>query len=351
MGYDILKTITELPELAIGARWHHERYDGRGYPDGKAGDDIPFIARIICVADSYDAMTSNRYYSNIRAQADVRAEILRCSGSQFDPAVVDKMLKLIDSDTDYLMNEKGYKDSSAAKYVEELLASAPHTDTPAAEEKEYTGEDPEETVIEDISGTGNDEEKLPDWLAESTAVNVNDGIKNCGSVESYISILTDFQSSVAEKADEIQKYYDEGDWENYTIKVHALKSSARIIGAAELSERARLLEAAGDAGNLKVIEEDTPALMSLFRSYTDSLAPLSEQGEGLPEAPEAQIRDAYQALSEFAEVMDFETTKMVLDEMKGYRLPAEDKERFDRLRTRLLQLDWDGIRFILKDVC
>jgi len=343
MGYDILKTITELPDLATGARWHHERYDGRGYPDGKAGEDIPFIARIICVADSYDAMTSHRSYSDIRKQADVRAEILRCSGSQFDPEVVKGMLQLIDSDTDYLMNEEGYRESAVAEYVEELLKKTSRSY--GADIAQENGE--KETSAYEAAG---EDMKLPDWLAESTAVDAGQGVRSCGSVESYISILTGFRSTVTEKADEIQRYFDDGDWKNYTIKVHALKSSAAVIGAAELSEKARLLEAAGDEGNLNEIKEDTPALLSLLRSYRDILAPVSGQGEDLPEAPEEVIADAYYSLSEFAEAMDYETTRMVLDEMNGYRLRAEDRERFDRLRTRLSQLDWDGIKIILKEV-
>lgn len=105
MGYDILKYVKELPALANGARWHHERYDGRGYPDGLAGDKIPEEARIICVADAYDALTSNRAYSSIRPQDEVRAEIIRSKGSQFDPAVADIMAQMIDDDTDYKMRE------------------------------------------------------------------------------------------------------------------------------------------------------------------------------------------------------------------------------------------------------
>ncbi|MBQ9361318.1 MAG: response regulator [Lachnospiraceae bacterium] len=348
MGYDILKMITELPELAIGARWHHERYDGKGYPDGKAGEEIPYIARIICVADSYDAMTSNRSYSKIRAQEEVRAEIKRCSGSQFDPAIADKMLQLIDEDTDYLMNEKGYSESRVANYVEELLERVSRSGKYAGEDEAPVAETdvmPEETDFQD-----DEEEKLPDWLLESKAVDANEGVNNCGSVEGYLSILTNFQSTVTEKADEIQGYYDKEDWENYTIKVHALKSSARIIGAAELSERARLLEAAGDARQLDVIKDDTPALLALYRSYEESLSPIAEQSDDLPEAPIETIGDAYKSLGEFVEAMDYETSRMVLDSMREYRLPAEDKERFDRLQTRLSQLDWDGMKFILKDV-
>jgi HD-GYP domain-containing protein (c-di-GMP phosphodiesterase class II) len=62
LGYDILSEIKSRPDLVMGARWHHERYDGKGYPDGKSGEDIPVMARIIAVADSYDARTSNRSY-------------------------------------------------------------------------------------------------------------------------------------------------------------------------------------------------------------------------------------------------------------------------------------------------
>jgi len=105
MGHEILKNVEEIPTLATGARWHHERYDGRGYPDGLAGKDIPEAARIIGVADAYDAMTSNRAYSNIRPQAQVRAEIERCKGSQFDPEIADIMLQMIDDDKAYTMHE------------------------------------------------------------------------------------------------------------------------------------------------------------------------------------------------------------------------------------------------------
>lgn len=84
IGYEILKTINEMPGLAVGARWHHERYDGSGYPDGLKEYEIPEEARIICVADAYDAMTSKRAYSKSKTQEQVRNEFVRCAGSQFD---------------------------------------------------------------------------------------------------------------------------------------------------------------------------------------------------------------------------------------------------------------------------
>ena len=106
MGARILKSITEMPELAIGARWHHERYGGGGYPDGIHGEDIPEQARIIAVADAYDAMTSRRSYRDPLPQEVVREEIIKGKGTQFDPVFADIMLGMMDEDKAYDMREK-----------------------------------------------------------------------------------------------------------------------------------------------------------------------------------------------------------------------------------------------------
>lgn len=106
MGCKILENIPELPELAIGAHWHHEKYDGSGYPDGISGKDIPEEARIIAVADSYDAMTSRRSYRDVLPQHVVRDEIEKGIGTQFDPVFAKIMLEMIDEDVDYNMRQK-----------------------------------------------------------------------------------------------------------------------------------------------------------------------------------------------------------------------------------------------------
>ena len=106
MGAKILNNINELPSLVTGARWHHERYDGSGYPDGLAGEDIPEEARIIAVADAYDAMTSRRSYRNILPRKTVREELIHGRGTQFDPVFADILLAMMDEDTDYRMRER-----------------------------------------------------------------------------------------------------------------------------------------------------------------------------------------------------------------------------------------------------
>ena len=108
MGSRILKNIKEMPALATGARWHHEKYGGGGYPDGLSGNDIPEEARIIAVADAYDAMSSRRSYRDVLPQEVVRGEIEKGKGTQFDPKFADIMLSMIDEDTEYTMKEVDY---------------------------------------------------------------------------------------------------------------------------------------------------------------------------------------------------------------------------------------------------
>lgn len=106
MGAEILKNITEFPMLGTGAKWHHERYDGKGYPDGISSEEIPMEARIIAIADAYDAMSSRRSYRDVLPQTQVRGEVEKGKGTQFDPVYAEIMLDMIDEDTDYQMREK-----------------------------------------------------------------------------------------------------------------------------------------------------------------------------------------------------------------------------------------------------
>ena len=105
IGHGILTSITEIPDIEYGARWHHERIDGRGYPDGLKGDEIPIYARIIAVADSYDAMTSKRSYRDVLPQEQVLNEIIKGRNTQFDPHIADIMIDIIEEDKTYKLRE------------------------------------------------------------------------------------------------------------------------------------------------------------------------------------------------------------------------------------------------------
>lgn len=105
IGSEILEKMSELPVIAIGARWHHERYDGKGYPDGLVGENIPLVARIIGVADAYDAMSSKRSYRQVLPQDYIRNELQNGAGFQFDPKIARVMLQIMDEDTTYQLRE------------------------------------------------------------------------------------------------------------------------------------------------------------------------------------------------------------------------------------------------------
>ena len=97
IGYEIMQTMGDVIEgLLAGIKHHHERFDGKGYPDGLSDTDIPLEARILSLADSFDAMTSNRVYRKRLTDEEVRNELIRCSGTQFDPALTEIFIRLLD---------------------------------------------------------------------------------------------------------------------------------------------------------------------------------------------------------------------------------------------------------------
>ena len=231
-----------MPKLAYGARWHHERIDGHGYPDGLKGDEIPEEARIIAVADAYDAMTSNRSYRGIMPQEAVRAQIEGGKGTQFDPAIADVMIAMIDEDTDYTMCECKAENAGLREQFEE------------------------ETILHMDGHT-----KLPEEIAQIQELDTDLGVYLCGDFEDYMEAIAIFTGSVQVKADKIARAVSERDGETYTTLVHSLKSSSRTVGATKLSDIAKHLEAAGKKEDWDRICEDTPYLLEEYRRLGNDL--------------------------------------------------------------------------------
>lgn len=131
MGADILKDITIVSNLTDIARYHHERYDGKGYPDGLKGEEIPFHARIISVADSYDAMKSRRIYRNSLPDEIIRDEIVKNKGTQFDPQIADIFIELMDKnavvieDNNFMQEEGDNADIEleAGKFISDVVST------------------------------------------------------------------------------------------------------------------------------------------------------------------------------------------------------------------------------------
>ena len=192
---------------------------------------------------------------------------------------------------------------------------------------------------------------LPAWLSSAEGLDVPAGIKNCGSAEDYLEALRIFAESIASNISEIEGYFRNEDWQNYTVKVHALKSSARIIGAGELSERAKRMEDAGNSGYINEIRDNTPPLLALYQSYEKTLAPL--RNDGPPETEKAPIdaamlAEAFDAMREFAAVFDDDSLQMVMTTLDGYRLPEPEAARYDEIKKALNRLDWESVNALLK---
>ncbi len=144
-GADILKDFTLIAHVVEGARYHHERYDGRGYPEGLKGEEIPLFGRIIGVADAFDAMTANRVYRQKMDFGYVLGEMERGRGTQFDPKIVDILLRLINEgkiDVERLYADTAKAGAEAARKEETAAAKAPEQEAKGAasgDEKEKSG--------------------------------------------------------------------------------------------------------------------------------------------------------------------------------------------------------------------
>lgn len=104
LGYNILKKVKGMEDMALVIKHHHERWDGRGYPDSLKEDKIPFFSRIISIADSFDAMTSSRVYRNKLGAKQACLELIKNSGSQFDPELIKVFIKVIKIKGDKLIS-------------------------------------------------------------------------------------------------------------------------------------------------------------------------------------------------------------------------------------------------------
>ena len=119
-GFNILRDVSIAPDLALGAGYHHEKYDGTGYPSGKKGDEIPQVAQIIAVADTFDAMYSTRPYRKKMSIDAVADELRRVAGQQLNPDYVELFLQLI---------EEGEVDKIDKAYTTEPAAKVPEAET------------------------------------------------------------------------------------------------------------------------------------------------------------------------------------------------------------------------------
>ena len=194
-------------------------------------------------------------------------------------------------------------------------------------------------------------ETLPDWIRNAPFIDSGIGIKNCGGVKSFISALEAYADGFESNRQEITKAKAEGRIRDYTTKVHALKSSSRIIGAMKIGELAEHLEMAGNAKDLNTINVYTDELLSYYSTLYYLLKQhiqIEEELKSKPFITPGKLKEAYVAIREIAQFFDYDTVTNIIDSLKEYSIPDNEKDKYKALLKAVANADWDEINNILK---
>jgi len=202
------------------------------------------------------------------------------------------------------------------------------------------------------------EEELTDlpeemsWVKEIASISVEEGVKNSGSVEIYMHSLKDFYDTIDYNISTLKKALEDDDIKLYTVKVHSLKTSARIIGDMKLSSLAQQLEEAGKKSDLDFIQMENVTLLTMYSEYKDKLARIVYNGyeveDDRPQISADDLKDAYNALSELVPQMDYDSVEMIINQVKEYKLPEVDAKKFQEFEKLLKLFDWDKMEELLK---
>ncbi len=212
------------------------------------------------------------------------------------------------------------------------------------------GFDDAETV-EEITG---DDLKAIDIMANMEGIEFEAGVKNCGSPAALMNVARDFVLAIDSKSKSIKDAWEFKDYENYTTYVHGLKSSARVIGAMELSNLAAYLEQCGNRKDDHEIERRTPELLDNYRKYEDYLKALiedenEEEDESKPFIEPEELKGALSSLKEFVEGSYFDSADDVVQMMDDYRMPEDFRETYSEIKRLLSAVDKDGLLNLLSN--
>ena len=217
---------------------------------------------------------------------------------------------------------------------------------------------PEEKVKKEsreIFAEEKDGKGIPEAMAKASMIDEDQGILNCGSEEYYMETVRIYLDSAPDTREKIEKYFEKGNLQDYTTKVHALKSSSRIIGVKSLGDLAEKLEKAGNEKDISFISEKTPELLKLYRELTDILDEavseyysLEDEDDGdKEEITPDRLKEAYSAIRETAQMFDYDSMSMVMGMLDKYRIPDSEKEKYETLKKAFRDADWDEINNVL----
>ncbi len=195
--------------------------------------------------------------------------------------------------------------------------------------------------------------EIPEILAplrEQDWIDLSRGMEYNQSAEAYLSMLRLFHESLGRTAEEIENCFRAGDWKNYTIRVHGLKSSARLIGATAFGEEAQQLENAGKRKDEAYIRAHHESFMATFRSFSAPLAEVFVEAGGDEEKPvadEHMMEKVFEGLRSAAEEMDGDRMEDIFADMEAYSIPEEYEELYGKLKYAASQFDYGTVEALL----
>ena len=191
------------------------------------------------------------------------------------------------------------------------------------------------------------------WLKDIKELSVDAGIKNNAGADNFIVSLQMFYDTIEENSAVIENAFEENDIRLLTIKAHALKTSARIIGAEALQKLALEIEEAGKKQDVQFIKANTSKLIEEYRKYRVILSKLEQSNQTMDLAQdkkpisELELKEAYVALKELVPQMDYDGVEMVLNQLEEYKLKEEDEKKVAQLKKNLKLFDWDKMEELL----
>ena len=189
------------------------------------------------------------------------------------------------------------------------------------------------------------------WIYDTEGINPSEGIRNSGGITNFVFSLSLFLDTLENNYKVLKESYDSGNIRLFTIKIHALKSSARIIGAENMASMAAKMEEAGNKEDIAYIDENVEGLLSEYSKFKEKLSRIRESDRsGKEMIPEKTLRKAYKALSDVIPQMDYDSVEMIMNSLKDYTLPAADDKRVIELEKMLRSFDWDGMEDLIADI-
>ena len=200
--------------------------------------------------------------------------------------------------------------------------------------------------------TDADGDVIPQFVRDIAEIDVDAGIRNNGDEEAYIETLKTYAGMIGGHIDDIRRFMAADDLANATIKIHALKSTSRIIGAADIGELAQKLETAGKANDTETLNNELGGLLERCRKLADQLSPLAESTEeaeddSLPLISEDELNEAYDLIKEANESFQLDNVNEIAESLKGYRIPDAEKERVRNIIKAVSELEYDKLPEII----